>query len=106
MAQSLSHSANNKQNNSTKSTTADLTDKSREHDMIILMRHSRRADQHPKMLAKNGLIWPERDQFLRPYDPPICDYDLPIQLIQEVVSLIPDIRITKIVVSPCMSVCT
>ena len=68
--------------------------------MLILMRHSKRADQHPELAAKNNIIWPEMNQFLRPYDPPICDFDLPVQMMQEVESLIPDIRITKIVSSP------
>eukprot|EP01084_Bolivina_argentea_P251701 422242_1 len=72
----------------------------RDYDMIILMRHSKRIDQHPDMAESFNIKWNEKDQYLRPYDPPICDYILPITKMKEIQSLIPSINITKIVISP------
>lgn len=70
----------------------------RDYNMVIVMRHSKRIDQHPNFAPH--LKWNEKDQYLRPYDPPICDYQLPVEKYKELQSFVPTINITKIVTSP------
>ena len=70
----------------------------RDYNVMIVMRHSKRIDQHPNFAP--NLKWNEKDEFERPYDPPICDFNLPIDKFKEVQSAIPSINIKKIIVSP------
>ena len=70
----------------------------RDYNMVIVMRHSKRIDSHPNFAPH--LKWDEKDEYLRPYDPPIVDFKLPIEKLKEIESFIPTINITKIIVSP------
>ena len=72
---------------------------SRDFNVLIVMRHSKRIDQHPPPPSSN-LHWGV-NEFLRPYDPPICDFNLPLTILRtELVPLIPQLNVRKIVTSP------
>ena len=63
--------------------------------------HSKRVDQHPdfnKELFKHWIDSNER--FDRVYDPPICDYNLPIIAGKEISQLIPNFEPKFVVTSP------
>eukprot|EP01083_Nonionella_stella_P122517 368672_1 len=70
----------------------------RDYNFLIVMRHSKRIDQHPKFAPQ--LQWNEQDQYCRPYDPPLCDFQLPLNQIKEVQTFIPTLHVTKLIVSP------
>lgn len=69
---------------------------SKRPNLLILLRHSIRYDTNPS----KDIIW-GKNQYLRPYDPPISDLKLPINTYKNDLSkYIPNINISKIITSP------
>jgi len=62
--------------------------------VIVVIRHSVRQDQEPVQ----WINW--KDKNIRPYDPPIADYILPIRVYQEITKSLPNFNPQKIIMSP------
>lgn len=74
-----------------------LTEKEvKENGFLVVIRHSKRADQNPQLNPEIFQKWHDsNDIYYRAFDPPICDFKLPVTASKEIKTMMPSFN-------PCM----